>query len=308
MKIAIAGGYGVGMTMRLARAPRAGETVSGGVLAVGPGGKGSNQAIAAARLGASASLLTAVGADEQASGARALWASEGVATGHVVATARPTMTGFILVEPDGENRIAIAPGALDELDPSHVEAFRDEIASADILLVSLEIPLVAATAALRIARETGTPAILNPAPAVRIADEVLALASILTPNLGEALILLGDPPDAPADPERLARALADRSGAAVVITLGASGCFVVDGDNAYPVPAVDAGPVVDTVGAGDAFSAALAVALGGGSSLEGAVRFASCAGALAVTIPEVVPALPRLADVDRLLHAMGSHA
>jgi len=308
MKIAIAGGYGVGMTMRLSRAPRAGETVSGGVLAVGPGGKGSNQAVAVARLGARSSLLTAVGADEQGRAGRALWAAEGVDFEHVVTVAGATMTGFILVDDDGENRIAIAPGALDELDASHVEAYRGEIAGADILLISLEIPLAAAAAAMRIAQESGTPVILNPAPAVAIPDELLALASILTPNLGEAATLLGEPLDPATDPARMARALADLSGAAVVITLGAAGCVVADEEGEYAIPAVDAGLVVDTVGAGDAFSAALAVATADGRPLRWAVRFAVCAGALAVTTAEVVPALPGLDDVAQLMERQDTHA
>src|SRR4051812_39951512 len=141
MRIAIAGGYGVGLTMRLARAPEAGETVTGGTLSADDGGKGSNQAVAAARLGATVSLFTAIGSDDHGARARALWEREGVDSGAVIETSAPTMTGFIIVDDEGENRIAIAPGALALLTPQTVDRFRAVIASADLLVVSLEIPI-----------------------------------------------------------------------------------------------------------------------------------------------------------------------
>src|SRR6478752_2110205 len=182
MKIAVVGSYGAGLTMRVPRSPEAGETVSGGVFDSGPGGKGSNQAVAAARLGARVSLLTAVGADDFGRAAHALWEAEGVDAGKSLTGRGATMVGFILVEPTGENRIAIAPGALDELDAAGCDGFRDEIAAADILVVSMEIPLEAVVHALRTAREVGTPTLLNPAPARALPDEAWPLIDIITPN------------------------------------------------------------------------------------------------------------------------------
>ncbi|MFI1292902.1 ribokinase [Streptomyces sp. NPDC020792] len=292
MKIAVVGSYGAGLTMRVPKAPAAGETVSGGVFDPGPGGKGSNQAIAAARLGAEVSLLTAVGDDDFGRSARELWQREGVGAEHVLTAEAPTMVGFILVEPSGENRIAIAPGALDELDAAAVAPFRAEIASADILVVSMEIPEEAVVAALRLGRETGTPTLLNPAPARPLPDECWPLIDVITPNQTEAPVLLGlDEGHGLGDGE-LVRALRERTGGAAVLTRGGEGALIAQASGVTAVPAHPAPAVVDTTGAGDSFTAALAVALAEGQPLERAAGFAAAAGAHTVTIAGVVPALP----------------
>jgi ribokinase len=290
-RIAVVGSYGVGLTMTLARVPRAGETVLGTSFSQGPGGKGSNQAIAAARLGASVSLCTIVGSDVYGSEAHALWHAEGVSTAGVVTGRGATMAGFILVEPGGENRIAIAPGVLDELAPEHVRAFAPSIAAADVLLTCLEIPVPAVREALRSAREAGVATVLNPAPAMPIDDAALALADHLTPNRTEAAALAGV--DADAAPERLLDALRARKPAGVIVlTLGAGGALVDDGGERVSIPAHDV-EVVDTTGAGDAFSAAYAVSIAEGASPREAAELASACGAFAVTRAEVLPGLPR---------------
>lgn len=299
MKITVVGSYGVGLTMRVPRAPLAGETVSSGVFAEGPGGKGSNQAICAARLGATVSFLTAVGDDDYGKAARRLWEREGVdAAKTVVSSDAATMVGFILVEPSGENRIAIAPGALDTLDAAAVESFRPEIASADILVVSMEIPLPAVVAALRIGKESGTRTLLNPAPAQPLPPEAWPLIDVLTPNQTEARILLGQTPADTADDSELAELLAARTGGAVIITRGSRGSLVVDAGQLLAVEPVRAERVVDTTGAGDSFTAALAVALAEGRTLAEATRFASFAGAHTVTVEGVIPALPTRDDIN----------
>ncbi|MEU3348048.1 ribokinase [Streptomyces sp. NPDC006700] len=292
MKIAVVGSYGAGLTMRVPKAPAAGETVSGGVFDPGPGGKGSNQAIAAARLGAEVSLLTAVGDDDFGRSARKLWQCEGVGAEHVLTAGAPTMVGFILVEPSGENRIAIAPGALDELDAAAVAPFRAEIASADILVVSMEIPEEAVVTALRLGRETGTRTLLNPAPARPLPDACWPLIDVITPNQTEAPVLLGLDEGHGLSDEELIHSLRERTGGAAVLTRGGEGALIAQASGTTAVPPHAAPTVVDTTGAGDSFTAALAVALAEGQPLERAAEFAAAAGAHTVTIAGVVPALP----------------
>ncbi|MBB2910732.1 ribokinase [Streptosporangium becharense] len=300
MRIAVVGSYGVGMTMSASRIPEAGETVLGGVFSLGPGGKGSNQAIAAARLGGHVDLLTIVGPDAFGDQARQLWAAENVGHAHVRTGTGATMIGFIMVEPGGENRILVAPGALDELGESDVERFAGEIAAADLLVVSLEIPLATALAALRAGREAGTTTLLNPAPAVPLPREAFGWIDYLTPNMSEARILADAPGE--TDPDRLADALrAGGFGGALVMTLGGDGALVDEAGIRARVAPVRAPEVVDTTGAGDAFTAALAVRIAEGASLAEAVGFAAAAGAHAVGRAEVIPALPHRSDVDALL-------
>ncbi|MBB0245371.1 ribokinase [Streptomyces alkaliphilus] len=300
MKIAVVGSYGVGLTMWVPRAPAPGETVSDGAFREEPGGKGSNQAVAAARLGAEVSLLTAVGDDDFARTARRLWGAEGVDATHVVTTDAHTMTGFILVEPSGENRIAIAPGALNHLTAEHVEDFREVIAAADILVVSMEIPEAVVLAALRVGREAGTATLLNPAPARPLPDDAWRLIDVITPNQTEAPVLLGRAGEPDADAEELVAELRDRTGGSAVLTLGGRGALVAGPRGVTRVPARPVDRVIDTTGAGDAFTAALAVALASGRDVPSGVEFAAAAGARAVTVAGVIPALPtrdRLPDL-----------
>lgn len=297
MKIAVVGSYGVGLTMRVPRFPAAGETVSGGTFASEHGGKGSNQAIAAARLGAEVALLTAIGRDANGDAARQLWNDEGVAAAHVAVVDAPTMVGFIEVDPSGENRIAIAPGALDTLDGDAIAGFRSEIASADILVVSMEIPRSAVAAALRIARETATRTLLNPAPARRLPDDMWGDIDVITPNQTEAPVLLGLSVDHGLDDVALAAALHERTGGAAILTRGGHGALIADTHGTRPVPPNAVANVVDTTGAGDAFTAALAVGLAQGKSVDEAAAYAARAGAHAVTIAGVVPSLPTPADL-----------
>ncbi|AZS89521.1 ribokinase [Streptomyces griseoviridis] len=292
MKIAVVGSYGAGLTMRVPKAPAAGETVSGGTFAPGPGGKGSNQAVAAARLGAEVALLTAVGDDDFGRAAHELWRAEGVDASRVLTAGAPTMVGFILVEPSGENRIAIAPGALDELDAAAVEGFRAEIAAADILIVSMEIPEDAVVAALRAGRENGTRTLLNPAPARPLPDACWPLIDVITPNQTEAPVLLGLDAEHRLDDEELVSALRERTGGVALLTRGGQGALVAEASGVTAVPPLRARSVVDTTGAGDSFTAALAVALAEGRPVAEAAGFAAAAGAHTVSVAGVIPALP----------------
>jgi ribokinase len=299
MRIAVVGSYGVGMTMRLPRVPTAGETLPGGEFSSGHGGKGSNQAVAAARLGAEVAFLTAVGDDSMGTDARELWQAECIDASAVVTIPQTsTMVGMILVEPSGENRIVIAPGALDHLTPEHVDAFRPHLADVDLVVVSLEIPLATAVAALRCAHEAGTRTLLNPAPAQPVPDDVWPLVDVVTPNRSEAAILLGHAPDSDEPAEALATELHAKGVGSVVVTLGSEGALLHDDTGTRRVRAVTPRAVVDTTGAGDSFTAGLAVELARGESLDAAARFAARVGAHTVSIAEVIPALPRRSDLD----------
>lgn len=292
-RVAVVGSYGVGLTMRLPRIPVAGETLPGGRFSSNHGGKGSNQAVGAARLGAAVDFLTAVGDDAMGHSARVLWAEEGVdAAAAVTVAGVATMVGVILVEPSGENRIVIATGALDRLTPEHVDSFRPRLAAADIAVVSMEIPLATVVAALHAAHGSGTRTLLNPAPAQALPDEAWQYVDVLTPNRTEAAILLGHDPDAEEPAERLAAELHAKGVGLVVITLGAAGALVHDAEGQRTVASVAPRLVVDTTGAGDSFTAALAVALAEGQPTDAAVRFAAHAGAHTVSVAEVIPALP----------------
>lgn len=309
-RVAVVGSYGVGLTMRVPRMPVAGETLSGGEFTSGHGGKGSNQAVQAARLGAEVDLLTAVGSDAMGKDARRLWADEGVTAHPVIVEDAATMAGVILVEPSGENRIVIASGALDHLAPAHVDTFRDRLAAADIVVVSLEIPIAAAVHALQVAHRSGTRTLLNPAPAPASAlpDVTWGAVDLLTPNATEAAILLGLDPVAAvsASPGDLARDLHDRTGATVLLTCGGEGVVVCEDGGITTVPAAPARAVVDTTGAGDAFTAAVAIAIAEGADPIAATRFAARVGAYVVGHREVIPALPTRAELDHDTHDQGA--
>ena len=274
-RIAVVGSYGVGLTFGVARAPDRGETLIGSLFRTDHGGKGSNQAVGAARLGAEVALLTAVGADSFGDGAAKLWADESVDASAVLRSQLPTMTAAIIVEESGDNRIVIVPGALSELTPGHVDAFGPAIASADVLLVQLEIPVATALHALEVGRSAGVRTILNPAPAPP--GPIAPAADYLTPNESEAHAVEG-------------------AGGTLVVTLGEQGARLC-GDQ---IPAFAAQPV-DTTGAGDAFCAAFAVALAEGAPDAEAVRWGCAAGAHMVEHEGVVPGLPTRAQLeDRL--------
>jgi ribokinase len=301
MKIAVVGSYGAGLTIQSERMPALGETLGGGLFDYGPGGKGSNQAVGAARLGARVSILTALGDDAFAEGARQLWKDEGIDASHVVTTDQPTMAAMILVDKAGDNRILIAEGALNELTEAHVESFRDTIADADLVIVSMEIPLNIALAALKIAREVGTRSVLNPAPAQALPDDAWELFDVLTPNQTEGLILVGMAPDTDLEPEEVLHALRAKTTADIVMTLGGKGSLVDVGGEVVHVPAFTPPTIVDTTGAGDSFTAALSVGLCEGLALHDAVRMASAAGSHSVTILGVINSLPTRPELDRVL-------
>jgi ribokinase len=273
-RVAVVGSYGVGLTVELDRVPNAGETIVGRTFRTDHGGKGSNQAIGAARLGAQVDFLTAVGDDTFGHAAIALWQEEGVRADAIIAPAA-TMTAPILVEPNGENRIVVVPGALEHLSPAHVDSFSDRIAAADVCVVQLEIPVWTALYALEVAGAAGVRTILNPAPAP--AEPIAPRCDYVTPNETEAAAVGG-------------------AEATFVLTLGDDGAEL----RGERIPAFPAN-VVDTTGAGDAFTAAFAVALAEGKDEREAVRWGCAAGAHMVEHQGVVPGLPTREELERRL-------
>lgn len=291
--------------IRAPRMPREGETVFGTDSEIGPGGKGSNQAIAAARLGGQVDILARVGQDSLGGEALALWEQEGLGN-HWVSVddhSEPTGMAFIMVDEQGQNRIIVSAGANDALLPSHAREAEATIAQADILIVQFESPLEVVEEALTIARMHGVTTILNPAPAREVSDALLALADVITPNEAEAHTLTGS--DGP--PEAMARALHLRGPKAVVMTLGEAGAYVLDDSGGRTIPGIKVQPY-DTTGAGDAFTGALAIALGRGDGLDAAVRFAHLSGAFCVTRSGVVPGLGREKDLLALRAQEDFHA
>lgn len=290
--------------VRAPRFPRDGETVFGTDSEIGPGGKGSNQAIAAARLGARVSILAGVGGDTFGDQARALWQAEGIDTELVtVEPGQPSGMAFIMLNAQGQNRIIVNPGANDVLTTDDAEAAAAAIAAADVLVAQFESPVGVVERALAVARRHGVTTILNPAPAREVSNDLLSLVDVLTPNEAEAQALTGLTGDG-FDPEVAARRLQQRGVKTVVLTLGEAGAYVLDAGGGRVVPGLRV-PVTDTTGAGDAFTGALAVALAGGADIDKAVRFANLGGAFCVTHAGVVPGLGTESDL-LALRGMGS--
>lgn len=296
-KIFVVGSYNTGLTIRVPRTPVLGESLIGDSFDMGPGGKGSNQAIGAARLGADVRLLVCLGDDIFAENALQLYRHEGIGADlvHQIADASSGI-GFVNILPSGENWITVDLGANLLLTPQHVRDCANEIGDCDILMTQLEIPLETACEALRLGKTHGALTILNPAPAQPVERHYLADVDILTPNASEARILLGLPPDDLSPPLKLAQRLLELGVGTVVVTLGDEGALIL-GDDANHVPAIPI-QAVDVTGAGDSFNSALAVSLGEGLALEEAVHVAVCAGAYTALRLGVIDGLPTRAELD----------
>ena len=289
--ITVVGSFAVGMTIRTSHMPHFGETLVGADFDMGPGGKGSNQAVAAARLGAHAFFAGLIGADKLGEIATDLYAREGVDTTYLhKTTAMATGVGFIILNEQGENGIILDMAANKLVDPAFVDQVEEQIRHSSVVMSVLELPVPAAARAMELGRKHGVRTILNPAPAAPLDDAVLRCVDYLTPNETELRILMGLSPADSAPTHELAQRLRQRFGGTLIVTLGEKGSLVIDdgGQTHVPAAAVEA---VDTTGAGDAFNAGLAVALAEGKPLLQAVQFASGCGALACTKLGVIPAL-----------------
>ena len=303
--IVVLGIFNADTTYHAARQPEMGETILGERFVLGPGGKGSNQAAAAAKAGGRVAMLTRLGDDAFADLAERVWAEAGVLAHAPRRPGGQTGAAFVFVEAGtGDNAIIVCPGEAATVTAADVDGWADRIIDAKVFVTQLELPIEAGHRGLQIARDAGVHTILNPAPAVPLPEGMLALCDVVTPNVAEAATLTGLPLEGPGDATAAAEALLARGAGAVVVTLGADGALVHDGATATHVPGLQAGPVVETVGAGDAFTGALAVALAEGRELRDAVRFATAAAGLSVTRPGTVTSLADRGEIDALLHKL----
>jgi ribokinase len=283
VQVCVVGSLNMDLVVKTPRLPQVGETLTGAEFGTFPGGKGANQAVAAARLGAAVTMIGCVGADafgvQQLSGLR----REGIDVARVrTEPGAATGVAFITVDAAGQNMIVVAPGANMRLRPEDVVAAARVIAAARVVLLQLEVPMDAVVRAARLGREAGAIVCLDPAPAALLPDDLWPLIDVINPNETEARVLTGLPVTSISEAERAAEALLQKGASAAVIKLGERGSVYVSTTGRAHVPAIPV-KALDTTAAGDAFAAALGVALGEGQALPDAVRFATHAAALKVT-------------------------
>ncbi len=304
--ITVVGSYAAGLTMRVKRFPTVGETLMGHSYNQLHGGKGSNQAIGCARLGAQVNFIACIGNDLQGKNALALYKDEKISCDFVKITNHlPTGVGFIIVNENGDNIITLDLGANRELNCEYIEELSGVIASSDVLLIQLEIPTDTVYTAAKIAKKFGVKVILNPAPFQRFSNDIWQYIDIVTPNEKEAKLILGYSPDEEVEIESLAKELVEKTKTDSIITLGGRGvclskCSQNTIEKMIPVRTVD---VVDSTGAGDTFNAALGVAVAEGMSLNKAIRFASAAATLSVMKYGVIESMPNCHEVADELKA-----
>jgi ribokinase len=304
--VVILGVFVADTAYRAPRQPKMGETILGESFALGPGGKGSNQAVAAAMAAGdgdvSAHFITKLGKDPFADMALATWQKAGVKP--VISQHADSYTGaaYIFVESGtGNNAIIVSPGVARTISPADIDARGDLIGSASVFVTQLEQPMEAAVRALQIAKEGGARTVLNPAPADTLPGGMLALCDFVTPNESEAEALVGRPVVSVDDARAAAKLLRDQGAGAAIITLGEQGALYDDGIVSEHVPAFNAGPVVETTGAGDAFNGGFAVAIAEGRDPVEAVRFGCATASLSVTRAGTAPSMPTRAEIDALL-------
>jgi ribokinase len=299
-KIVVVGSANTDFVLGVPELPSRGATVLGNEFRVVRGGKGANQAVAAARLGADVTFVARLGTDSFGDEALAAYREEGIRTDFIVRDPGiHSGIALIMVNPDGENVIGVGPGANSHLTPEDVQAASTAIRDADCVLLQLEIPVQAVQAAAEIAHRHQVRVILNPAPAQKLPREILQSIDYLTPNETEAALLAGEDPSG-IGPDSLPRLASLLGVPNLVITLGARGaCILQDGQNSV-VPTFPITPV-DTTASGDAFNGALAVALARGEDLSQAVKYANAAGAITATRPGAQPSLPTRKELDQFM-------
>lgn len=304
-KVTVVGSLNIDLVCHAIRRPDKGETIIGDAFDIFTGGKGFNQATAAARLGAEVSLVGSIGSGPFGDLLRTATKKEHINSKFITRrTDIGTGIATIVVEPDGDNSIIVVPRANMALTTADIDAATDCIADADVLLLQLETPIAASEHAASIAKQHGATVVLNPAPAQPLPDSLLGYVDILTPNQSETELLAGIPINSHDDAHRAAETLrermADTENSAVVLTLGEQGTLMLTETISELVPALPVQPV-DTTGAGDAFCGALATALASGENLQSAVEFANAAGAAAVTVIGATPSMPTRTKIERLM-------
>ena len=303
-RVVILGIYVTDLAFRAGRMPLIGETIAGSTFAMGPGGKGSNQAVAAARAGAEVVFCTRLGNDAFGDIARATWQAEGIVARATTVEGMATGAAHIFVEEGtGHNAIIVAAGAAGTMDAGDADAIEADIASAQVFVTQLEQPVAAARRGLDIARRHGVTTVLNPAPALPLPDDIFALCDYVTPNETEAATLTGIEVRSPDDARRAADALLAKGAGAVIVTLGEAGALMHSRTQSVFVPAFRCGPVIETAGAGDGFTGGFAAALARGDDPIDAIRFGCALAGISVTRPGTAPSMPRLAEIEALLGA-----
>lgn len=304
--IVVVGSVNTDLTVQASRVARPGETLLGREFTVSHGGKGANQAVAAARLGAAVTFVGCVGRDNLGDDAVAALDDEGVDTRYIRrVNEHPSGVALIVVGDDGENAIIVAPGSNAELTAENVTDATPAFNEADVVLVQLEVPLPAVEQALTIGRSRGATTILNPAPAQPLSKHILSLVDWLTPNETEAALLAGEENKTSEKLASIGRSLIESNVGKVVVTRGSAGSTYISPDETFDVEPlrVDA---IDTVGAGDAFNGALAVALGRGDAVREALRFASAAAAISVTRRSAQASMPTIDEVEHFMKERNS--
>ncbi|QSN65132.1 ribokinase [Caballeronia sp. M1242] len=300
--VVILGIYVTDLAFRAQRMPLLGETVAGSAFAMGPGGKGSNQAVAAARAGADVIFCTRIGNDAFGKIAQATWAAEGITSRASVIDDIATGAAHIYVDENtGGNAIIVAAGAAGTLGPADVDAIEADIAKAAVFVTQLEQPIPAAKRGLELARKHGVTTVFNPAPALALDDDIYPLCDYITPNETEAAALTGVAVKSVDDARRAADVLLSKGARAAIITLGEAGALLHSASESVLVPAFECGRVVETAGAGDGFTGGFAAALARGDSALDAVRFGCALASISVTRPGTAPSMPRLDEINALL-------
>lgn len=305
-KIVVLGSSNTDMIVKMERLPKPGETLLGGEFLTAAGGKGANQAVAAARAGGNVTFVARVGRDAFGDQAVAGFVKEGIHVEYVLRDKKaPSGIALILVGSRGENSIAVAQGANGKLSPADVKKAKATIADAAVLVVQLETPFESVQAAVEIAAKAGVPVILNPAPAQPLSDELLKCVSVLTPNETEAELLTGIKVNSDAGAGKAADKLLAKGVETVVITLGGRGALLASKSGKRLVPSFPV-QAVDTTAAGDTFNGALAVALAEGKSVDQAVYFGNAAAALSVTRAGAQASTPTRKEIEKFLKAHAS--
>jgi ribokinase len=306
MSIVVVGSSNTDMIIKVAHLPKPGETILGGAFTKAAGGKGANQAVAAARAGGQVTFIAKVGDDIFGESAISGFVEAGVNTDHVSRDAdAPSGVAQIFVAEDGENCIAVASGANAKLSPNDIQKAKVVIEEADILLTQLETPIDTISMAINIARDQGKIVILNPAPAQPLPDKLIAQLSIITPNETEAELLTGVKVTDAISAAMASDLLKNKGVETVIITLGSKGAFVDHKDQQIIIPGFNV-EAVDTTGAGDTFNGALAVGLTQKKDIKEAVLFANAAAALSVTKLGAQPSVPSLDEINQFLKYAGA--
>ena len=300
--VAILGVFVADLAFRAGRQPKDGETIVGSGFKMGPGGKGSNQSVAAARVGAKVTFVSKIGRDAFGDIALKTWKDEGIVARAAQSDKEPTGAAYIFVNHDtGENAIIVYPGAGGAISVADVDAAADAIRGAKVFVTQLEQPAATAQYGLEVARAAGVVTIFNPAPAVPIPDSIYPFCDYIVPNETEAAALTGLPVATLNDAKRVGDALLAKGAKNALITLGERGALLHNSKSSVEIPAFRAGQVVETTGAGDAFVGGFAAAMARGTDPVEAARFGCAVAGISVTRPGTAPSMPRLAEVEALL-------